>query len=392
VIQSIQFLIYSFTASAQNFVHEFMKSKGVDVTSLPWLPRRLYVAGSSPAEVREHLPPSHCTAAREIIILPPAEGASLSTFKTQQILPVRIWVHIKHGLYKGDIGFMEQSDATDAILVVAPRKRPYDLPQQSGEKSLFCNEMAILADLTLEPIMSPTGVDIGFTCGGHNFIYGLLRLTVPTHSVTVVELPHPDEIAFHMIADFERPFVEQTVHLFSAQFWRELDPVEIRRGDLHSSRGNLVNVEWHKRTASVSLHTVNIWGQDVNKEDIVHCSIEELRRTFTTGQAVRVIAGPYRGYTGHVIAAYGGTVSLQYDGQSPNVSVYILHFSHTVLTAKYSSRFPTYCWNHMCRTMSDLSVQNTQGLTFLFPSQHAQSSLETLPKFALEHTRELKPQ
>jgi len=65
VIQSIQFLIYSFTASAQNFVHKFMKSKGVDVTSLPWLPRRLYVAGSSPAEVREHLPLSHRTAGRD---------------------------------------------------------------------------------------------------------------------------------------------------------------------------------------------------------------------------------------------------------------------------------------------------------------------------------------
>ena len=304
-----------------------MKSKGVDVTSLPWLPRRLYVAGSSPVEVREHLPLSHHTAAWEIILLLPAEGTSLSTFKTQQILPVQIWVHIKHGLYKGDISFVEQSDATDAILVVAPRKHPYNLPQQSGEKSLFCSEIAILAGLTLEPIMSPAGVDIGFTCGGHDSIYGLLCLTIPTRSVTVVELPHPNEITFHMITDFERPFVEQTVHLFSAQFWRELDPVEIRRGDLHGSRGTLVNVEWHKRTASVSLRTVNIWEQDVNEEDVVHCPIEELRRVFTTGQAVRVIAGPYCGYTGHVIAVYGGTVSLQYDGQSPNISVYIFHFS-----------------------------------------------------------------
>ena len=37
-IQLIRFLIYYFTASAQNFVHEFMKSKGVEVTALPWLP------------------------------------------------------------------------------------------------------------------------------------------------------------------------------------------------------------------------------------------------------------------------------------------------------------------------------------------------------------------
>ena len=188
--------------------------------------------------------------------------------------------------------------------------------------------MATLAGLTLEPIMSPAGIDIGFTCGGHDFIYGLLHLTVPTCSVTMVKLPHPDKITFHMITDFEWPFIEQMVHLFSAQFWQELDPVEICRGDLHGSWGTLVNIEWHKRTASVSLHTIDIWEQDVNEEVIVHCSIEELHRIFTTGQAVRVIAGPYCGYTGHIIAAYGGTVNLQYNGQSPNVSV---HSSFLVL-------------------------------------------------------------
>ena len=176
----------------------------------------------------------------------PTEGTSLSAIKPRQILPVRIWVRIKNGLYKGDISFVERSDSTHAVLVVAPRKCPYDLLQQSGEKSLFCDELAILAGLTLEPILSPAGVGIGFTCGGHDFIYGLLRLTIPTHSVTMVGLPHPNEIAFHMIMNFKRALVEQTVQLFSAQFWRELDPVEIRRGDLHGSQGTLVDVDWHK--------------------------------------------------------------------------------------------------------------------------------------------------
>ncbi|KIM53424.1 hypothetical protein SCLCIDRAFT_31904 [Scleroderma citrinum Foug A] len=270
--------------SAQNFMHEFMKSKGVEVTALPWLPCRLYVAGSSPVEVQQYLPPSHRTSAREITLVPPTEGTSLSTIKTWQILP---------------------SDSTNAVLVVAPRKHPYDLLQQSGEKSLFCDELAILAGLTLEPILSPAGVGIGFTCGGHDFIYGLLRLTIPTHSVTVVGLPHPDKIAFHMITNFEQALVEQTVQLFSAQF----------------CQGTLVDVDWHKRTASVSLHTVDVWEWDSNKEVVVHCPIQELHRVFTTGQAVWVIAGPYHGYIGHVIAAYGGTVSLQYDGQSPNLEV-----------------------------------------------------------------------
>ena len=105
---------------------------------------------------------------------------------------------------------MEQSNATSATLVVAPRKGPYDLPEQSSERSLFSSELATLTRLTLDPILSPTGVDIGFTCGGCKFIYRLLHLTIPIHSITLVELPHPDDIAFHMIMDFKRPFIEET--------------------------------------------------------------------------------------------------------------------------------------------------------------------------------------
>jgi len=354
------------------------------VTCLPWLPRRLYVAGSSPAEVRNYLPPSHRSVAQEIVLLPSAESTSLSICKTQQTLPIRTWVRIKNSLYKGNIGFVEQSDATNATLIVTPRKCPYDLPQESGEKSLFSSELATLAGLTLEPISSPAGVDIGFTCGGCEFIYGLLRLTVPIRSVTLVELPHPDDIAFHMITDFKRPFIEETVHLFSAQFWRELNSVEICRGNLHGCRGNLVDVKWHKRTASVLLHTV-----ENTIENVTHCSIWELRRVFSTRQGVRVVAGPYHGYTGHVIAAYDSTVSLQHDGQSLNVSLCIL-YNFLSLISKPSSKFPTYCWNHMYQTMFDPSMLSTKELTCLFPNQRVRSCLAIWLSSVMEHTRALK--
>ncbi|KAI6110842.1 hypothetical protein EDD16DRAFT_1519705 [Pisolithus croceorrhizus] len=177
------YIVDLFSESAQSFVYEYMKSKGVDITFLPWLPCRLYMA--------------------------------------QQVLPILTWVHIKKGLYKGDIGFIETSNAIDVVLVIAP-----------------C--------LGLEPILSPTGVGIGFTFGGHDFIHGLLHLTVPAHSVTLVELPHPDNIAFHMITHFERSSVVKAVQLFSAQFWQELDMVKICEGELHGSQGSLINVEWDK--------------------------------------------------------------------------------------------------------------------------------------------------
>ncbi|KAI6094498.1 hypothetical protein F5141DRAFT_1069492 [Pisolithus sp. B1] len=258
----------------------------------------------------------------EIILLPPAEATSLAAFEAQQTLPIRTWVRIKKGLYKGDIGFVERSDQTDVTLIVAPREHLYDLPQQSGEKSLFSSELATLASLALEPITSPIGEDVGFRCGGHDFICGLLRLTVPTHSVVSVELPIPDDIAFHMVANFERTFVEKTVHLFSAQFWRESDTVEICEGELSGSRGKLIDVEWQKRTASVLLLNAEAREGDLDdKDEAIHCCIQELRRVFSTGQTVRIIAGPYRGYVGHIITASGGSVSLQYDGQSPHLEV-----------------------------------------------------------------------
>ncbi|KAI6011223.1 hypothetical protein BKA83DRAFT_4502778 [Pisolithus microcarpus] len=316
------YIVDLFSASAQSFVHQYMQSRGVDVTSLPWLPRRLYVAGTCPAEIQNYLPPSHRFVTKEITLLPPIEATSLTDFKTQQTLPVRTWVRINKGIYKGDVGFVERSDRTHVVLVVAPRERPYDMPEQSGEKSLFSSELAALAGLRMEPIVSPAGVEIGFTCGDHDFIHGLLRLTAPTSSVTLVELPQPDDIAFHMITGFERSFVEKTMHLFSAQFWREFDAVEIRGGQLRGSTGTLIDVEWHKRTATVLLHSAEGREGDLGgKENTIHSSIQDLRRVFSTGQTVRIIAGPYRGYVGHIVAACSGTVSLQYDGQATNVEV-----------------------------------------------------------------------
>ena len=296
-----------------------MISKGVGVISIPWLPRRLYVAGSNPAEVRNNIPPSHRYALKDIVLLPPEEGSSLAIFKTRQTLPIHTWVCIKRGLYKGDIGYVEQSDIAEAVVVVAPHKRPYDLPEQSGEKDLFCSELATLAGLPLVPISSAVGVDDGFTCGSQDFVSGLLRLSLPIGSLTLVELPHPNNLAFHMVANFERSFVEEMIQLFSVQFWREHDTVEIRGGDLRGARGSLVDIEWNRRSASLILHTLEVQEPGNNKANIIHCSIQELCRVFSGGDAVKVIAGPYRGYTGHVIASYDSKVILQRDGQSLNV-------------------------------------------------------------------------
>ena len=213
------FLTILSIVSVQQFVYEHMISKGVGVISIPWLPGRLYVAGSNPAEVRNNIPPSHCCAPKDIVLLPPEEGSSLAIFKTRQTLPICTWVCIKKGLYKGDIRYVEQSDIAEAVVVVAPHKHPYNLPEQSSEKDLFCSELAMLAGLPLVPISSAVGVDDSFTCGSQDFVSGLLCLGLPIGSLTLVKLPHLDDLAFHMVANFERSFIEETIQLFSVQFW-----------------------------------------------------------------------------------------------------------------------------------------------------------------------------
>ena len=190
--------------------------------TLPWLPRRLYVSAASPLEVQQNLPPSHRQVPKSIDLLPPEEGTSLTTFKARKTLPTQSWVRIKKSaLYKGDVGYVETSDGDNAVVAVAPRQRPYDIPEQLGEKIEFDIELARLAGLPLEPILSPTGIAIGYTYNGQQFVGGLLRLSLLVSALELVELPHPDDIKYHATAN--RTLVEETVHLFSAQFWREKD-------------------------------------------------------------------------------------------------------------------------------------------------------------------------
>ena len=110
-----------------------MRSKGFQVTTLAWLPHWLYVEASSPLEVQKNLPSSHHRAHKEIVHLPLQEGTSLMVFKSRKTLPCWSWVHIKKSaLYKGDVGYVELSDENTAIVLVAPRQRPYDITEQLG--------------------------------------------------------------------------------------------------------------------------------------------------------------------------------------------------------------------------------------------------------------------
>ena len=268
---------------------------------LPWFPHRVYVEASSPLEVRRSLPPSHSRACKPIVLLPPHKGSSLAIFKARKRLPTRSWVWIKdkRSVYNGDIGYVETSNENDAVVIVAPRQRPYDMPDQSGEKMEFDAQLARLAGLPLDPLLSSAGTEVGYTCNDQEYVHGLLRLRLLVQDLVHVELPHPDDITYHMLANLDRPFIEETVHLFSAQFWREKDQVEIWEGGLTGKLATLSNIYWDKWFATVSC-----------KGDVLDCSLHELRRHFEVGDAVKIIAGQFSGEAGHVVDMRDGTVTL----------------------------------------------------------------------------------
>ncbi|KAI6097147.1 hypothetical protein EV401DRAFT_2082702 [Pisolithus croceorrhizus] len=196
--------------------------------TLPWLPHQVYVEASCPLEVQQNLPPSCSQSHKEITLLPPQEGTLIMAFRAQQVLPTQSWVQIRKSRYKGDVGYIEESADSDAIIIlIAPHQLPYDLPEESGESMRFDVELARIADLDLVPILSPSGTKIGYSCDGQQFVHGLFRLTLPAETLEIVELPHPNDIRFHMAVGIDPYFVKETLNLFLAQFWQEQDTVEI---------------------------------------------------------------------------------------------------------------------------------------------------------------------
>ena len=132
------------------------------------------------------------------------------------------------------------------------------------------------------------------------------------HVLEVVKLPHPDNIKY--LATANHTFVEETVHLFSAQFWREKDQIVIQEGDLKGKLGTLSSIHWDQRTTIVSC-----------EEGVFDCSLRELHRHFKLGDTMRVIVGPFSGEAGHhVVNVHDNSITLslmQEDGNSETMSL-----------------------------------------------------------------------
>lgn len=256
---------------------------------IPWLPRRLYVEASSPLEIQRAINPSHRDVVHDIILVPPEEASQI--FSGSPSLPCRSWVRIRRGKYRKDLGYVLTCNDDMADVLVAPRERPYDSPEEKSQniRALFNWHTAHAAGLTLTAIGNSRDIT-AFECNGISFFAGLLRLSVMKDELERVLIPHMDEMFLHLQSGIDPELVEESCVLFSSQFWREGDTVRSSSSELRGERAAVVAVNLDQRSVSL------LWDNQM-----YHCPLLEQRRVFTLGDHVRVIAGPDRGYVGTVI-------------------------------------------------------------------------------------------
>ncbi|KAG1866330.1 hypothetical protein C8R48DRAFT_772429 [Suillus tomentosus] len=154
--------------TATHHIAEHLCNKGFPVTVSVWLPGQLYV--------------SLCISEEE------HEVVEHSNIK----LPNSSWVRIKHGKYKGDIGYVFDPNQSNLfITVLIPLQEfPYNMPQGSV---VLLDRSRLPNDNTVSDILD--GDVVGYSYKGQQYYWGLLLLkNIHRHLVELVASPHADDI------------------------------------------------------------------------------------------------------------------------------------------------------------------------------------------------------
>ncbi|KAG1765876.1 hypothetical protein EV702DRAFT_1050865 [Suillus placidus] len=139
------------SGTAAHYIAEHLQDKGFSVTVLAWLPGQLL-------SMKEYL----CISEEE------REAVEHSNIK----LPNPSWVRIKHGKYKGDIGYVFDPDQSNHfIMVLIPLQEfPYDMPQ--GSVALL-DQSHLPNDSTVSDILCDGDI-VGYSYKGQWYYGGLL--------------------------------------------------------------------------------------------------------------------------------------------------------------------------------------------------------------------------
>ena len=148
------------------------------------------------------------------------------------------WVRIIRGPYKNNVGYVLLHNGDKVEILLAPREHPYD--NDHGRRLLFNIEAARWAGCSVEGTLDTRVV----TCGHLIYQQGLLCRSFVKQFLEVVEVPHPDDLAFHHLAGINPPLIQRTIALFLVQLWQEGDLVCILQGEFINTCGSVLAVEY----------------------------------------------------------------------------------------------------------------------------------------------------
>ena len=167
-----------------------------------------------------------------ITLVPTEDVAPL--YSPHEVFASAFWVQVKRGIYCNDIGYVLSRNGDTVNILVAPQERPYDNDRQQILFDVVSAQRAGYAVTIEEPADLRAGV---VTCCGRVYHQGLLRLSLPKKTLEVVELPHPDDLAFHALANINASLICRMVTMFLAHFWQKGDLVRLTAGELLNTTG-----------------------------------------------------------------------------------------------------------------------------------------------------------
>ena len=129
---------------------------------------------------------------------------------------------MKQGTYRNDLGYVLSQDGDTVNILVAPRERPYNNDRQQILFDVGAAQGAGCAVTVEQSADLRAGI---VTCRGCVYHQGLLCHSFPKQMLEVVELPHPDDLAFHALAGIDSPLIRWAILTFSAQLWQKGDLV-----------------------------------------------------------------------------------------------------------------------------------------------------------------------
>jgi ribosomal protein L24 len=276
--------------NSTDYITEQLRSQGFHVTVSIWTAGQLYVVADSPRAIMASLPISHAFAVKQYLRVPDDEREAVE--RSGSKLPSPAWVRIKHGKYKGDIGYVLNSDPSNHLIaiLIPPRCFPYPMPSRSVA---LLDRFRLPNDQTVRDVICD-GKVTGFSYKGEQYYKGLLLKNFHRDRLELVASPHADDIRLHMESGFDTPFVKKTLAAFSLQFLCIGDSVRVIAGELRPNIGTVISTDYV--LGSVRLET--ILGGNRRSIDV---RLEDVDRIFRVGDDVRVVAGPYLGLEGQII-------------------------------------------------------------------------------------------